>query len=250
MYDSVTLSQIPGNATAVAGYVGGLFPTFSKLAADFPKAQLLSIAVNAEEDAECLDIENGDASPDQAPAWFTRQKKRGVAVPCFYANTSTMPSVIAALSGAGIKRPQYRLWTAHYTGVPHIEMGSNATQYTDKALGRNLDASQCLDTFLGASATVAAVSNRAHYDWFVDGSFHELPTVKAYDKLRATQTPKLHPNTYRLAVLRLRLKWLAGRVYAVAHNEPRRDGRPSWNVDKRGWRYQQMVHRAQGQRFV
>lgn len=147
MYDSVTVSEIPSGAQAVAGYVGGKFPTFNSLLHDFPHAKHFSIAVNSHEDAECLDIETGDATPDLAPQWVRRQHDRGVKRPVVYANTSTMPAVLQALTHAGIHRSEYRVWTAHYTGSPHIEFGSDATQYTDKALGRNLDASLCIPTF-------------------------------------------------------------------------------------------------------
>lgn len=147
MYDSVTVNEIPSGAQAVAGYVGGSFPTFNSLLRDFPHAKHLSIAVTSHEDADCLDIETGDSTPALAPGWVRRQHARGVKRPVVYANTSTMPAVLQALTEAGIHRSEYRVWTAHYTGAPHIEFGSDATQYDDKALGRNLDASLCIPTF-------------------------------------------------------------------------------------------------------
>lgn len=147
MYDSVTVSQIPAGAQAVAGYIGGKFPTFHSLLVDFPHAKHLSIAINANEEAECLDIENGDATPEQAPAWVRKQHARGVKRPVIYADVSNMAAVLGAVLGSGIRRDEIRVWAAHYTFVPHIEEGSDATQYTDRALGRNLDASLCVPTF-------------------------------------------------------------------------------------------------------
>src|SRR5208282_1038382 len=52
---------------AVAGYVGGKWPSLGGLIKRYPGAKHLSIAVNAGEDATCLDIENGDATPADAP---------------------------------------------------------------------------------------------------------------------------------------------------------------------------------------
>ncbi len=147
MYDSVDISQIPFGAPAVAGYVGGSWPTYNELRARFPHAHVLSIAVNAGEDAECLDIENGDATPGDAVGWFHRQKARGVKRPCFYAGIFVIGTVIQLLKQAGINRSEYRVWTPHYTYVAHIEPGSDATQWTDKALGRNLDQSLCRPDF-------------------------------------------------------------------------------------------------------
>ena len=141
MYDSVDVSTVPLNAQAVAGYVGGSWPTYLPLVQAFPKAKHLSIAIAASEDADCLDIETGDATPDEAPGWVRRQWARGVKRPCLYANLSTMPAVEAAL--AGIPRTRYRLWVAQYLipRRPHLPAGFDACQYDDQALGRNLDVS-------------------------------------------------------------------------------------------------------------
>lgn len=157
MFDSINVTQIPLSAAAVAGYVGGNWPTFSKLAALFPHAHRLSIAVNAGEDADCLDVENGDATPEQAPDWVKRQLARGVKRPCIYCSISVAPTVLDLLAKAGIQRNAIRLWTAHYTYKPHrcsfplcgYNCGgeADATQWSDKALGRDLDASVCVPDF-------------------------------------------------------------------------------------------------------
>lgn len=150
MFDAVTIANIPKDAYAVAGYVNGRWPTYPQLVKDFPTAKHLSIAVTAEADADCLDVEPGDATAAQAPAWFRRQKARGVALPVFYTSLSNAKTLVGVLAAAGIKREQYRLWTAHYTFAAHlcgVSCGygmptyADATQYTDKALGRSLDAS-------------------------------------------------------------------------------------------------------------
>ncbi len=149
MFDSVDLSQVPQSAQAVAGYVGGKWPTYGEAVKRFPNAKHLSIAINATEDAECLDVETGDATPAEAPAWVHRQQSRGVRRPVLYANFSTMPQVVGALKGAGINPLlDVRLWVAHYTYVPHIPLGYDACQWTDRAMGRNLDQSLCVGTFL------------------------------------------------------------------------------------------------------
>lgn len=158
MYDSVSIGQIPANAAAVAGYVNGRWPTFPSLASNFPHAKRLSIAVNAHADAVCLDVESGDATPDQAPAWVKRQLHRGVKKPVIYTSVSQAGWVLRELAKAGIPRSAIKLWTAHYTMKPHrcgpecgfgMPTRADATQYTDKALGKNLDASLCGGRFLG-----------------------------------------------------------------------------------------------------
>jgi|SRR5271166_555578 len=131
MYDSTNIGNIPHWAAAVAGYVNGSFANYGQVLRTFPHAKHLSIAVSSNQDALCLDIENGDATPADAPAWVRKQHARGVKRPVVYANSSIMPAVIAALEHDSIKREEYLVWTAHYTNVPHIEPGSDATQYED-----------------------------------------------------------------------------------------------------------------------
>lgn len=92
MFDAVDIGQIPGDAPIVAGYVNGNYVTFNQLSARFPNARHLSIAVTA--DADVLDVEPGDAVADQVPAWYRRQKARGVARPVIYASVSRMTAEI------------------------------------------------------------------------------------------------------------------------------------------------------------
>jgi hypothetical protein len=131
MYDSTNVDNIPSDAEAVAGYVNGAFENFNELVRRFPHAKHLSIAVSSSHDAHCLDIENGDATPADAPGWVRRQHARGIKRPVVYANTSTIGIVVNALTHDDIKRDEYLVWTAHYTDTPHIEPGSDATQWED-----------------------------------------------------------------------------------------------------------------------
>jgi len=162
MFDSVDLSQIPADATALGCYVDGRFANSAEAADRFPHARILTIAVFAAHDADALDIEQGDATPGQAVGWYARQRARGVARPCLYASAFVMDTeVIPAIRAAGIGRQAVRLWSAHYTDSPHIcgpasckELGIDAdgTQFTDRALGgRNLDQSLLADDFFDAA---------------------------------------------------------------------------------------------------
>src|SRR6266496_4930094 len=99
MFDATDVTNIPKDAFAVAGYVGGRWPTYPSLVVKFPKAKKLSIAVNAGQRAQCLDIEKGDAVPSQVPAWI---KDRATGFPVLYASISQMPAVLAELKKASI----------------------------------------------------------------------------------------------------------------------------------------------------
>ena len=178
MYDSIEVSQIPADAAAVAGYTSGNWPTYGSLAAQFPHAHLLSIAVTASAAADCLDIETGDATVASAAGWYARQKSLGLHRPCFYASASTMNAdLIPAIRAAGISRSSLRLWSAHYTGEAHIcgpstcgatSTGMDGTQWTDSALGRNLDQSLLLSNFFDTEVSMQ-VTKLPPGDWRAGG---------------------------------------------------------------------------------
>jgi hypothetical protein len=114
MYDSTNVGTLPPGADAYAGYVQGAFLTFPALQRLFAAsgAHLLSIAVFASGDADCLDIESGDATIAQAPGWVKRQLARGAHRPCLYTSVSNMDALVTTLGGAGISRAEVRLWSA------------------------------------------------------------------------------------------------------------------------------------------
>lgn len=178
MFDTVTVKEVPSFANtahdAVAGYVDGRFDNIAAMTAAFPKAHHLSIAVRSTDVADCLDIETGDSTPSRAAFWVELARAHGIWRPCLYANRSTMPAVIANLRAHGIARPQVRLWVADWTFAPHIPAGFDACQWTDKALGRNLDESLCLESFFKAPAPAKhgpdGVANaRVHLDFGTGG---------------------------------------------------------------------------------
>jgi len=160
MLDSTDVQNLPDGADAYAGYTSGLWPTWIALSKRFHgKAHLVSIAIDAQHHALCLDVEKGDALPSQAPGWVKTEHGRNVARPIVYASASAMHDIITRLKAAGIARTQVRLWSAHYgigkhicgpnisgCGFPHAD----ATQWTDKAAGvggSQIDESLCAPDF-------------------------------------------------------------------------------------------------------
>lgn len=248
MFDTTTIEAVPDEPQAVAGYVGGRWPTYEPLVWRFPHALHLSIAVGSGEDAECLDIEPGDATVADAPQWVRRQHARGITRPVVYCSLSSAAGLIGTLANAGLARSTVRLWIAHYTGVRHVCGGdcgfgftdaADATQFTDRALGRNLDESMCIDTFFEPKP------DPHHYHWypaapFVFGSLwlNERATVHEYDRL--IPQPKL--NKDRIGILRSHIKLLRDRIWTVAHW----DDPPSWDLYHRGWRWQKLNDRLHG----
>lgn len=151
MFDDVVVELIPAHAPSVGGYTGGLYHTLPELEKRFPNTPTMSIAIAAHEDADCLDVEPGDATPAEAPDWARRQQHlKPHKLPKIYASISQMPEVILYMRHAGFSRREYLLHSAHYTFIPHIcgpktcgyETVCDATQWTSTARGVSLDQSR------------------------------------------------------------------------------------------------------------
>jgi len=166
MFDTAQNDQFPAGAAAYAAYVdGGLGdqPNYAYIVSTFPRAQHLSIALFASNNADCLDVEPGAAVPSDIPGWYARQVARGIKRPVIYASASTMnDEILPVLSQAGIARAKTRLWSAHYGLGEHIcgphscgqlSIDADGTQWTSSAMGLNLDESLLLDTFFATTPT-------------------------------------------------------------------------------------------------
>ena len=166
MYDTALNDQFPAGAAAYAAYVDGGIgnqPNYAYIVSAFPKAQHLSIALFASDNADALDVESGASAPSDIPGWYARQVARGIQRPVIYASASTMnDAILPVLSQAGIVRAQTRLWTAHYGLGEHIcgpgscgalSIDADGTQWTSSAMGLVLDQSLLLDSFFTTPST-------------------------------------------------------------------------------------------------
>lgn len=166
MYDDINISLIPVLAKAVAGYVDGKWQTYLKLLVRCPFAKHLSIAAFPGDDADCLDVEPGDASNVQAPAWVKRQRARrkqgaksNTRLPVLYTSAGNGNALNDICKKAGlVYGVDYLWWSAHYNPAlgehvcgpqcyPGLRYTAHATQYTDHADSKNLDESVCLPGF-------------------------------------------------------------------------------------------------------
>lgn len=128
MFDSVNIENIPENSPWVAGYVNGIWPTYDSLVKKFPNANHVSITINAYEAADVLDVEKGDAQPDQVITWVKAMRENG-RTPVVYCGPSTMGQIQNEFIKANEAEPFF--WVADWTGVPHLYPGSVATQWAD-----------------------------------------------------------------------------------------------------------------------
>ena len=145
LYDSVTPSAIPSSSQAVAVYANG---NYAASPGEVGKRGLtLWIDTNGSNThADVLDVEPGDATPDQAAAWVQQKlnaKPNSTAI--IYTMLSQWGAVQNAVSHLAWWMPSHtKYWIADPTGVPHIVPGSAATQWY---WGQNYDISNALPSF-------------------------------------------------------------------------------------------------------
>ncbi|MHB8671866.1 MAG: glycoside hydrolase family 25 domain-containing protein [Acidimicrobiales bacterium] len=127
MYDVVDAGAAPTDGDLYAGYIDGAYRSYDALVGRFPDRIHVAIAVFASTDAgQVLDVEQGDATPAQAPGWALRARARGQE-PTIYCSASVWPDVRAAFGAQGVAEPHY--WIAHYDDDPTMPAGAVAKQY-------------------------------------------------------------------------------------------------------------------------
>lgn len=139
-YDSVSVQNIPRDAKAAAFYVDGRYANEAEVKARAPKARYTSIAVFASSAADCLDIEPGNATIEEAAGWYRKMRElRPRRKPIFYIGAASADELVGALRASGIARDKYILWTAHYGTGKHL-CGTGSCPYA-KSAGK-VDATQ------------------------------------------------------------------------------------------------------------
>lgn len=133
MYDAVTARNILNHNRApalVAGYIDKIkLEPWSASDWDlFPGARKVTIVKKAStRDGVVLDVEPGDATPEQAPGWAAQRRRDGFAYPVIYCNRSTWPLVRKAFADQKVAPPLY--WIATASGRAEIPEGAIAAQY-------------------------------------------------------------------------------------------------------------------------
>ncbi|MCR6489124.1 hypothetical protein M8542_40500 [Amycolatopsis sp. OK19-0408] len=218
MYDALTARNIlkkDRRPAMVAGYIDRirLAPWTAADWALFPDSLHVRIVKKAStNDGHVLDVEPGDATPEQAPGWAAMRRRSGFAHPVVYCNRSTWPKVKAAFSRQGVEPPLY--WIATATGRPEIPTGAIAAQYLlDVAPG--IDISVVADFWPGVD-TAAPLAGQ--------------PGVEIMERITVTP-PNAGQNTVRVT--------LSGSAGAALVVRPRINGeglaKPMWVGNIYAW---------------
>ena len=127
MYDGVDPTKLPRGAQLYAGYDDGRWPDAAAIAAAHPGVPVVRITTDPGDNlGQVLDVESGDATPNQAPAWCARAQ-----LPTVYCSRSAWPGVRQAFANA--EEPEPSWWLADYQlsdhPAPPVPPGAVALQY-------------------------------------------------------------------------------------------------------------------------
>jgi len=135
MYDGINslaagIAREFPDATRVAGYDNGAY-AWTKAEWDlFPHADHIHISVTANANTgDVLDVETGDASPDQTHGWISMRKSAGLFRPTIYCSLDTVQAVRDG-TREYILNKDYDIWVARYDGSTlNVYVGTVAKQY-------------------------------------------------------------------------------------------------------------------------
>lgn len=132
MADSISLANLPAGFDLYAGYDDGAWPDAAAIASRFPGRTVIRITTNpADNEGDCLDVEQGDAQPADAPTWVARRRAAGHGGPLVYCSESAWPTVRQAFMTAAVPEPGW--WVAAYPGEGAvIPAGAVAHQWIDR----------------------------------------------------------------------------------------------------------------------
>ena len=163
MFDALpgAFHGIPADAQLVAGYIDSGGPQYPVMTdaewALYPNAVHVRIATQAgTNDGHVLDVESGDATPEQAPGWVKMRRAAG-ADPSVYCSSSAWQTVRDQFAAQGIPEPHW--WIASYSQPPDttIPAGAVAHQWGGNMDG-GYDVSSVADFWPGVD--VAAPAHR------------------------------------------------------------------------------------------
>ena len=100
MYDSIEAVDLPLGGDFYLGYINGKFANFVDVVKRFGPEKTMSCSVFASTPAQILDVENGDATPAQAPQWYYISKS-SFQRPTIYCNRDTKIYVVTAFQASG-----------------------------------------------------------------------------------------------------------------------------------------------------
>lgn len=130
MADSTVVANLPDGFDLYGVYDDGNYNNIAAAEARFGIAKIVAITVFPwDHFGVVLDVEKGDATPEQAPGWVVARRDAGVD-PTVYCDLATWPAVRQAFASSFVAEPHY--WIAAMPGNGQaLYPGSIAHQWID-----------------------------------------------------------------------------------------------------------------------
>jgi hypothetical protein len=128
--DSVTASA-ESTAAFYCFYSAGGFANGTASKADHPGKLYMGITPTVSDiaGADTLDIENGDATNEDAVTFVKTAKPPNLNLPTLYTSESNVNALMNVLATAGVKRSEYYLFQADWNDKDSIPAGVDIAQY-------------------------------------------------------------------------------------------------------------------------
>lgn len=114
--DASAIKWIYKTGDLVAGYDAGTFIWSQAEWNLFPPSARVTITPTASHTADVLDVETGDATPEETEGWIKKMKLTGYMRPTIYCSLSVVPDVRKG-TGPYIFGKDYDLWIADWDGT-------------------------------------------------------------------------------------------------------------------------------------
>lgn len=182
LVDSTVPADMPQWAEIQAFYVDGRFAaTAQQIAARRGPKVLITVTGNPASDSDCIDVENGDATPDAIPAWYDARHALGVRNLAVYCSRDKFAACTTALGTRRAAR-----WLATLAG-PVLHTYDGTPVDACQAFGENLT---------GGHYDLSVVFNEA---WHAGGDI-EISSADAAHLAHLTTIAQTNLNALQRAI--------------------------------------------------
>ena len=148
-YSSVTTSDIPASAPVVFAYADGEWSQVEEVKRRCPHAKIVTIHCLTRYGADMYDFEPGCLPVAEAHTILLDVIKGGQKSPIGYASLDNMLTIRSEFEKSGGNVNEVRWLPAHYTPTPELPEWAAGVQWSETALGRNLNEYLIRSDFFG-----------------------------------------------------------------------------------------------------